>query len=174
MLNSLGRFLDAVEFPENGTENKTAFGFQNFALQVQDIDSERFNGQTFIVDLGSVEEALNNSERIDTDNLVTAETVLNMLDNATASIQVPKRLLNCVDGANETSGVTQRLSYLVFLTDILFQAVSNGSSYVTGSIITGIQLGPTFNETLLTTINTTFQINNEVSYNDFSNCSPCI
>lgn len=165
MLDSLGRFLDTVSFTENKTDNKTTLGFQTFALQVQDIDPERFRGQTFIAELGSVEEVLNSSERIDTDNLVTAETVLNMLDNATASIQVPKALLNFNNSANEvneTGGVTQRLSYLVFLTDILFQ-VSNRSRFAVGSIITSVRLGSASNETLSTPINTTFRINNKVS-----------
>ena len=57
LLESLQSFLDEVEI-SNSTMNQTVFAFKTFALQVQTLDSAEYQGQTFSVDLGSVEEAL--------------------------------------------------------------------------------------------------------------------
>ena len=172
MLESLEHFLDQVEVEQdvNGTNNQTVFAFETFALQIQELDPLKYQGQTFSVDLGSVEEATNMEQRIEEGDLVTSETV-NAMDteaNTTASIQLPEDLLDgynldsCINMTfNLTSATPQRLSYSVFLSDVLFQNV-NQSHLKIGSIIVAARLKCADNATPNTPIETTFQINREV------------
>ena len=77
----------------NETNNKTIFGFVTYALQVQEFDPLKFNGQMFTVNLGSVEEAMN-STGIQEKDLITSEIVMSVLTNATASVHIPSDLIN--------------------------------------------------------------------------------
>ena len=100
MLQSLGTFLDTVDLSiltSNSTDNVTVFSYTTFSLQVQQIDVNTFKGQTFIVALGSFEQATNRSELINPENLVTVDSILNSTDtysteDTTASIQLPASL----------------------------------------------------------------------------------
>ena len=144
----------------------TVFSYTTFSLQVQQIDVSTFNGQTFIVALGSYEHATNGSEQINQENLITANAIFNSTDayilnhteDATASIQLPpslsEELLRCSDRGN-SSNRFQRLSYSVFLRDSFFQP-RNRSQFKVTSII----LAPRFHctlENLSIPIQTTFQ-----------------
>ena len=117
------------------------FGFDTFALQLQDIDPDLFNGQTFTVNLGSVEDALQTSGNLG-DSLRTSEVVMNILVNSTASVNLPDDFFassmkrSTEDVLNNTNEL--RLSYTVFLTDILFQ--SQNQSVDIGSIIVSTRL----------------------------------
>ena len=148
----------------NGTANKTIFALKAFALQIQTFDPEEYQGQTFSVDLGSVEEAVQLKQKIEQDNLITSDMVMNAVTDATASIQLPENLLENLDSGNLTSTniTSQRLSYSVFLSDTLFQNV-NQSHLKIGSIIVAARLKDTGNATLNTPIQTTFQTNRKVS-----------
>ena len=169
ILQSLGSFLDNVDISilsTNSTDNVTVFSYTTFSLQVQQIDVSTFNGQTFIVALGSYEHATNRSEQINQENLITADAIFNSTDSyilnytkdATASIQLPpslsEELLRCFDRGN-SSNRFQRLSYSVFLSDSFFQP-KNRSQFKVASII----LAPRFHcilENLSMPIQTTFQ-----------------
>ena len=144
----------------------TVFSYTTFSLQVQQIDASTFKGQTFIVALGSYEQATNRSEQISQENLITVDAFLNSTDtrtlnytkDATASIQLPtslsEELLRCSDRGN-SSNRFQRLSYSVFLSDSFFQP-RNRSQFKVTSII----LVPRFHctlENLSIPIQTTFQ-----------------
>ena len=119
---------------QNTTDNRSVFNFDTFALQVEKIDPNSFNGQTFVVDLGSVEEAVNISQGIDEDSLVTTDGILDILTDATASVKLPSTFLdNCTD-PETMSEVSRRLSYSVFVSDVLFQP-ENRTRYKVGSII---------------------------------------
>lgn len=117
------------------------FGFDTYALQLQDIDPDLFNGQTFTVNLGSVEDALQASGNLG-DYLKTSEMVMNILVNSTASVNLPDNFFagsvkrSMEDVSNNTNEL--RLSYSVFLTDILFQ--SQNQSIVFGSIVMSTRL----------------------------------
>ena len=76
MLKSLQNFLDKVEVEnDNSTANssQTVFAFETFALQIQQLDPEEYKGQTFSVNLGSVEEAKEDNKSIGQEALVTSE-----------------------------------------------------------------------------------------------------
>ena len=117
------------------------FSQRNYALQVQDIDREVFQGETFNVDLGSVEEAINNTGNIDQDALVT---MMETLRYATGSIQVPQSVLDvCATAEN------LRLSYSVFLNYVLFQSPNQtANNLVIGTVVLGIRLRCALNQTL--------------------------
>lgn len=149
--------MDTFQLTGNETENKTTLSFQTYALQVLDVDSDQFKEQTFTVDLGSVEEALAIDGRINSNKLTTAESVMEVFANATASILLPGNVFN-----GSAMRHTQRLSYSVFLTDILFQ-VSNSSEFVVGSIIVGVRLESLNAAVLSTPLQTRFRINQEVN-----------
>ena len=147
----------------NGTANQTVFAFKAFALQVQTLDPEEYHGQTFSIDLGSVEEATQLKQKIEQENLITSDMVMDAVTGATASIQLPENLLENLNSGNLTSAnvTAQRLSYSVFLSDTLFQNV-NQSHLRIGSIIVAARLKNTDNTTLNTSIQTTFQTSRKV------------
>ena len=165
MLESLENFLDKVEVDQdvNGTNNQTAFAFETFALQIQELDPQEYQGQTFSVDLGSVEEAMNMEQNIEEGDLVTSETVMEVVTGATASMQLPEDLLERLDSctsktnSNLISASPQRLSYSVFLSDVLFQNL-NQSHLKIGSIIVAARLKCAENTTLNTSVRSTFQV----------------
>ncbi len=111
-----------------------SFGFDNYALRIQDLDPDLFNGQTFTVNLGSVEEALQANGSLG-DSLSISQAVLNILVNqTTSSVKLSQNLFadsTMENVSNSTNDV--RLSYTMFLTDILFQ--SRNESLDIGSII---------------------------------------
>ena len=110
------------------------FSYRTFALQVQNIDISSLNGQTFNVDLRSVEEARNMTGDIDDSNLITQENVMEALSNATAAIHISEELLNhCTPGLTN-----QRLSYSVFLFDSFF--LSQNPNETIGSLIIAARL----------------------------------
>ncbi len=74
--------LDLSAF--TNTSEEVIFGFDNYALQIQDLDPDYFNGQTFTVNLGSAEEALQSNGNLG-ESLNTSQTVLNILVNQTTS-----------------------------------------------------------------------------------------
>ena len=169
MLESLEKFLDKVEVEQdvNGMNNQTVFAFETFALQIQELDPQEYQGQSFSVDLGSVEEATKMEQRIEEGDLLTSETVMEVVTGATASMQLPEDLLESLDSctfatnSNFTSVTPQRLSYSVFLSDILFQNL-NQSHLKIGSIIVAARLKCVDNATLNTSVQSTFQVDRGV------------
>ena len=130
---------DLLDIAGNISEDEVTYGFDTFALQLQDIDLSLFNGQTFSVNLGSVEDAINLNNSIE-DFLKTSEMVTKVLENTTASVQLPINFLDSAQECANTSMVEQlRLSYFVFLTDILFQS-KNQSRLDIGSIVVAARL----------------------------------
>ena len=147
----------------NGTTNQTVFAFKAFALQVQTLDPAEYQGQTFSVDVGSVEESMKLEQKIDKRDLITSDMVMDAVTGVTASIQLPENLLECFNSCNLTStnATAHRLSYSVFLLDTLFQNV-NQSHLKIGSIIVAARLRDADNTTLNVSIRTTFQTNRKV------------
>ena len=172
-MESLQNFLDKVEIEvdENNTSNssQTVFAFETFALQVQQLDPEEYKGQVFSVNLGSLKEAIKDNQTIEQGNLVPSqlESVTDLslkadndgarkaMADTTASLQLPQDLLDlCID-VNVSS---QRLSYSVFKSDILFQNVHQLNLSI-GSLIVAARLKCADNITL---IKSTFQIDRTV------------
>ena len=175
LLESLQNFLDKVEVEqdENSTSNsnQTVFAFDTFALQVQQLDPEEYKGQMFSINLGSLKEARKDNRTIKQENLVTSqlESAANLnhetdndgarkaMADTTASLQLPEDLLDsCID-VNVSS---QRLSYSVFKSDILFQNVHQRQLNLSiGSLIVAARLKCADNITL---VKSTFQIDRTV------------
>ena len=178
-----------VELDENSTSNSSnmIFAFETFALQVQELDPEEYKGQVFRVNLGSLEEATKDNQTIELENLVTSElesatnlnhgtandlSKRNVMDNAgvrnaladtTASLQLPEDLLDSCNesdvNSNLVSATSQRLSYSVFKSDVLFQNVNQRQLNLSiGSIIVAAQLKCADNVTLNMSVKSTFQI----------------
>ena len=135
----------------NSTNNQTTLRFDTFAVQIQEIDPNDFNGQTFIVVLGSVEQAMNRSGDISQDSLRTIDgngsqesqsrrrrLAQEDVQNSTAYVQIPSSILDeCVSSnVSDLSSTTasQRLSYSVFARTVLFQPENTSISAV-GSIV---------------------------------------
>lgn len=185
--------MDRVEIDqdENSTSssNQTVFAFSQFALQVQQLDPEEYEGQTFSVSLGAVEEARKDNGTINPEDLITSELerstnlkqnpqtkrdiegVQNKEDasDATASLHLPEDLLDlCGDVKfNSTSSTPQRLSYSVFKSDILFQNF-NQSHLSIGSIIIAARLRCANNVTSNLSIASAFQIDRAVKNSEKS------
>ena len=165
VLESLSAFLNGVILPENGTVNRTIFAFKTFALQVVEIDPHQFSGQTFTVNLGTVEDAMNITDKIQEDALVTSQIIMEILTNATASINIPENLINEQQSCELNTSVlySQRLSYSVFLSDILFQDLNQSQYEEIGSIIIAAQLRCTDNDTSdMAPVQVTFSTETEV------------
>ena len=170
VLDSLESFQDKVILSddENDTLQERVFAFETFALQLQEVDPETYQAQTFIVNLGSIEEILNISGKIPDNSLMIQDTMMEILSNATASVQLPDDLLDHLvcnemntSEANTTSA--RRLSYSVFLSNALFQSTET-DEYELGSVIIAarmnINCGNSTN--LNTSITATFATNKTV------------
>lgn len=155
------------------------FAFETFALLVQQLDPNIFEGQVFSIHLGSVEEAWQDNQTINQGALVTSnleitmnminqesmdtEGVLNATSDTTALLILPQDLLDSCSSKedNLTTALSQRLSYSVFKSDVLFQNF-NQSHLSIGSIILATRLKCANDLTLNTSIKSIFQVNKMV------------
>ena len=151
LLDSLTSFTDNLPI----SNSSATFTRKTYALQVNDIDTNKFRGQTLSVDLGSVQEAMSISSSIREEAIQTIEGNEVPLDNRTASVQVPPSVFR---DFGQSSG-HQRLSYSVFVRDTLFQSSDENQSNLTlGSIIVAVRVnGTTASGNLSTPITVTFQ-----------------
>ena len=147
MLTSLGSFLDILVFTtdvKNGTSNETTFTFNTFAIKIQEIDTNNFNGQTFIVNLGPFEQARNLSLdfEIDKNTLVTINNDALAEDknfqNSTASLQLTSSIIEGTRSYKSSLTSSKRVNYMVFLKDSLFLPEDRTSIKV-GSIIVAVR-----------------------------------
>ena len=130
----------------NSTSNRTVLSFETFAITVQDLDPDSFQGQTFAVDLGPVEEAIKNTGVIDqyalmttnADNRSKIDFLSEDTENSTASLRLSPSLFEKCPTINRTS-LWQRLSYSVFLSDVLFLPENRSTNQV-GSIVVAARL----------------------------------
>ena len=154
ILASLNTFLDNVDLKTDNQSslgtNRTTFSYKTFALQVEDINPKTFAGQTFTVALGTVEQARNASDGINSRALITEDGVVGSrrkrrnsdsnTGEATATLRLhPELFEHCFNSSLNTSSpqnVRQRLSYSVFLSDALFLP-ANRTSNMVGSIVVG-------------------------------------
>ena len=159
MIDSLTSFTDNLIFTNTTT---ATFTRKTYALQLHDVDTSNFLGQTLSVDLGSVQEAMSISSNIREEAIQTIEGNKVFLNNRTASVQVPASVFQDL-GQND---VQQRLSYSVFVRDTLFQSSDENQSNLTvGSIIVAVRVnGSTASGNLSTPINVTFQASEVSGY----------
>ena len=132
----------------------------------------------FSINLGSLEEARKDNQTIEQENLMTSQlesaTNLNYetddgsrsaMADTTASLQLPEDLLNSCNDVNSSlvSAITQRLSYSVFKSDVLFQSINQSLLNLSiGSIIIAARLKCADNATLNMSVKSTFQIDGKV------------
>ena len=152
----MATFLDRVEI--DSSWNATVYSYQTFALQIQNIDLSSFKGETFNVDLGSVERAMNNTGGIDDSALITVKNIMESLNNATAAIYISEELLEYCFKKNGSRA--QRLSYSVFLFDTFFR--SQNPTNQPASLIIGARVTCSVNETLPMGVRATFRSRNNV------------
>ena len=146
VLDSLENFHDRVILSddENNTFQERVFAFETFALQLQEVDHETYQAQTFTVNLESIEDISNISGKIPVESLMIQDTVT-VMENTTASIQLPDDLLDHLVDCNEVNTsagnttLTRRLSYSVFLSNALFQS-TEVNKYELGSVIVAARM----------------------------------
>ena len=141
ILNNLALFLDMVNLETPDNSSKAFFGFDTYALQLQDIHPINFKGQTLTVNLGSVEDAMKLNGDINKESLMISEVAMEMLRNSTASVELPNDLLNSIHECASVTIPELRLSYSVFLTDVLFQSPQTQNKTDIGSLIVAVRLG---------------------------------
>ena len=131
--------------------NRPTFTRENFAIQLQQIDISTFAGESFNVDLGTVEEAMNNSGNINPQALMS---LLNPLSNATGSLTVSSRVSGRIDN-NASNSV--RLGYSVFVSSSLFPTESVNTTVA--SVVLNLKLSgyTESNDTIDDLFNVTFQ-----------------
>ena len=134
----------------NSSNEKQTFSRRNYALRIDEIDPDKFLGESLSVDLGSVEEAMNRSSgNIDPEALLTQ---MNPLTNTTGSLTVSEEVVN---GGNSD---VLRLIFSVFLSSSLFPTASSNTTV--GSIILNVRLtnyNISINDILPDLFNVTFQ-----------------
>ena len=140
MISSIIENLEIFSDLFNGTQD-FKFSFNKFALQLEDVELHSFHGQSFLVNLGSVEEALKRGMAIGFYNLKVSEAVLMTLKNSTALVEIPEEILTDTSGRKSQD----RISYTVFLTDTLFQTEPKSK---VGSIILSVRVSSIGNATL--------------------------
>ena len=155
-LATLSDLLDLSTTNMSSTkDDKLILGFDTYALQFQDINITLFKGQTFSVELGSVEDAMN-SEKILNESLKTFEMINeNSTANSTATVKVPANSFEMIEEC-----ARPRLSYLVFLSDILFQ--SQNERFDIGSIIVTTRLRCAENASMFIPIRVALRTNEKV------------
>ena len=122
LLESLRAFGNSVPLASNASENREVYIQDNFVIQVQDVGRDEFMGDTFNV-------TINLEGVLDTKIKRLANTLF-------ASVKVPASIFDNEDNA---TNLTQRLSYRVFRTDILFQTLETDDEDVEiGSLILGV------------------------------------
>ena len=142
MISSIIENLEIFSDLFNGTQD-FKFSFNKFALQLEDVELHSFHGQSFLVNLGSVEEALKRGMAIGFYNLKVSEAVLMTLKNSTALVEIPEEILTEIYASGRKS--QDRISYTVFLTDTLFQTEPKSK---VGSIILSVRVSSIGNATL--------------------------
>ena len=137
--------------------NSTIFTRKTFALLVEDVDVTRGVDETLYVNLGTVEEATNTTERIDPNSLTKSSITADMSTTTTAEVRVPQSVIADLNSAEEP---TQRLAYTVFTNDSLFQSTNETRNITLGSIVISVQVNAS-NDTndLPAPIQVTFLIN---------------
>ncbi len=139
----MATFLDTLNINDS-----LSFGLNNYALNLQDIDFNKFREQTLAVNLGSVEDALISGGELGNSLKITSEE---SLANSTAAIQLPDRFLESNEQCSQSNRSNiQRLSYSVFLSNILFQSL-NQSQFDIGSIIVSARVRCAVNSKPVTT-----------------------
>ena len=118
--------------------NLTIFTRKTFAVLVEDVDVTRGVDETLYVNLGTVEEATNTSERIDPNSLTKSSITTNMSPTTTAEVRVPQSVITDLNSAEKP---TKRLAYTVFTNDSLFQSTNETQNNITlGSIVISVQV----------------------------------
>ena len=114
------------------------------------IDINTFAGESFNVDLGTMEEAMNNSGNIDSRALVS---LLNPLSSATGSLTVSNRVSERI---NSNASNSVQLSYSMFVSSSLFPAESVNTTVA--SIVLNLKLSgyKESNDTIDDLFNVTF------------------
>lgn len=134
LFESLRRFVNMVPMPNNSTNDTLAFALNNFAILLQDVDPRNFSGEAFSVNLGPIQEAVNNTSRINEESLVT---MMAPLPNATASAELPESLFTTNTPGNPVP--RRRVTFSVFLTNTLFLTPETDCTNSTiGSVVLGI------------------------------------
>ena len=128
ILNNLALFLDMVNLETPDNSSKAFFGFDTYALQLQNIHPINFKGQILTVNLGSVEDAMETSRS-------------GHGDAKKLHIELPNDLLNFIDECASVTIPELRLSYSVFLTDVLFQSPQTQNKTDIESISVVVRLG---------------------------------
>ena len=156
-LFTLYRLLDSLTHFSNNLviANTTFVTFtrRTFAIQANNIDTSSFQGETFSVNLGSVEDTMGISSAIREEAIETIPGNMTY-QNSTASVQVPRSVFQEL-GLDHGQ---QRLSYAVFLRDTLFQSSDENQSNLTvGSMIVAVSVNASMSGKLSTPITVTFQ-----------------
>lgn len=129
MLNRIRDSITTLQATVNIPANETIMFTRNtFAIQVKSVQSDEYVGEVFNVDLGNIEQAMNLSRTIMNEDL---KTLMEVLDNSTASISATSSLLD--QRASCQVGADRRVGYSVFRTTSLFP--SDDSDTVTSLII---------------------------------------
>ena len=151
LLDSLTNFSNKLVITNT---TMATFTRTTFAIRVNDINASSFQGETFSVNLGSVEETMDISSAIRGEAIVTVPGNTGY-QNRTASVQVPRSVFQELG----LGGDRQRLSYAVFLTDTLFQSSDQNQSNLTvGSVIVAVTVnGTSVSRNLSTPITVTLQ-----------------
>lgn len=144
LLQSLAKFLDRVEI--GSSQNATVYSHRTFALYIQNF----FKGETFVINLDSIERAMNVTGGISDFTTMTVENKMEISSNATAAIHVSEELADyCSSGSQP-----QRLTYSMFLLDTFFHP--RNSTNQLASLIIGARITCSKNGTLPIGVTATF------------------
>jgi hypothetical protein len=130
---SLGDFTDRV----NLSNTSTILTRESYAILIEEIDTDSFIGETLTVDLGSVEDAFEQGNKIEERALnKEAGTNSSLKERFTATVRVPQSIFQ---DDNINTDQKQRLSYSMFVRGSLFLN-QNASQQ---SIIVGVRVNGT-------------------------------
>ena len=129
-MSSLGDFTDKVKL----SNTSTILTRETYAILIEDINTDSFVGETLTVDLGSVEDAFKQGNKIEESALNKEEGTNSSLNKRfIATVRVPWSIFK--DGTDQK----QRLSYSVFVQGSLFL----NQNATQQSIIVGVRINGT-------------------------------
>lgn len=158
ILDSLEQFVSSAITLYDDNVTVKSYTYQTYGVTLLDLSISTFQGQRFIVHRNEeLSSNLSGSWGIMVINESTAEN--SGMDNTVAELRMSKEVILECSSDTQMNLSTQRLAYLAFYTNILFQPSSMG--HKVGSVITAALLNCS-SDSLLSPITVTYNLSNEV------------
>lgn len=140
ILSILGDFADNIQLSNN--TGSVIFMQNSFSIQVTNVNTEDYSGQTVIIDSGPFEYKMDKGSSPDSGTINTFPgTSLEISQNVTAAVKIPTSIFKDLGLNGSNSSMMERISVLVFTETQPFQSSDENQSNLTlGSIVVAVRV----------------------------------